>query len=516
MKTEVLVTTRNRETIESFLSACSPWLCSSTHVQHKSDTSGVNFPTAWTQSVNDDTRAIENSIRLCKSPTLIIVGEARERSTTQNLVTKTQYRRRSLSMVLWWDKSRHSFPSMLSTGALPSSSPSPMRSPKTLVIAGIALALLSTSYQSSLFLVAGYLLSKITRPSTKSVLPTPRRIGTQGKDARASIFLEEKRIQIRTTTSSYLNFWIHPKFGWTHARIPVTGEQQIHSIQQDKTHKWCFRFDESGFRKPSTIQITKPRQGKRILWLGCSIAEGWGVDEKDWCVTLIQNQNPNWEITNRAVGNYSIYQMYLQLVEEIQRAPYDAVVACLHDGLTWRLSKYFRRFYRNRAQPVFDISDKSVTPRGTQKPQGPNSIDFSVPRNWRSEKTIKRERESNIAANLTLLENIKTKCDDKQTPVLFLGVDRFNDYKNALMQKDYHWTNAGVDRFDKKENGLKTWTLWPFDGHPNQEAHKRYASVGIEALRLIFDGKKIPHFDENPAETTSTAYQVPTDTYTLI
>lgn len=515
MNTEVFVCTRDHETTASFLAASSNWLDQATLVHHPGSAPFTNAPQTWSWRHDVEPTTLQAKILSCATPTLVIVGDESQKESIHTFVTKNLYRRKSMSMLLWWDKSRHSFPSMLSIGTLPSTEPSPMRSPSVLIFFVFTILLLTVSFYGGLMLLSGFLISKLLSPKNRNKLPPPRQIGTQGADARASVFLEEKRLQIRTSTSAYLNFWIHPQLGWTHARMPVSGEQHIHSIQQGTSHKWRFHFDAHGFRTTTSSPSSTRETSKRILWLGCSIAEGWGVDEQDWCVTLVENEMPQWKLTNRAVGNYSIYQMYLNLLEETKNTQYDAVVACLHDGLTWRISNYFRRFYRNRAQPIFDATNGNITPLGSLAPKGPNSVDFSFPNSWLPSSIKKKHHKNETSQNRLLIETMQNVCDTQGTPLLFLGVDRFTDYKRMLAENDYHWIDTGVDRFDKKNHGQRNWTLWPFDGHPNQAAHKRYATTACDALKLIFDSKKIPHFDEASIVEYSRADRVPTDTYTL-
>ena len=79
------------------------------------------------------------------------------------------------------------------------------------------------------------------------------------------------------------------------------------------------------------------------------------------------------------------------------------------------------------------------------------------------------------------------------TKLLIACIDESSEYYNFLDKNNFDWCITGVNTNETNEKGVFKWISFPFDNHPNELAHKKYAKSIEEAIRtLLKDGDVKP------------------------
>jgi hypothetical protein len=113
-----------------------------------------------------------------------------------------------------------------------------------------------------------------------------------------------------------------------------------------------YTINEHGFRS-LTAYRDDPRRFK-VMIVGDSITFGADADDRETWPYLLQQRAPELNVINLGVGGYGLDQMYITLVEEIDKYRPDLVIAAyIHDDL-YRTLLSFRDYLKPRFYPDGD------------------------------------------------------------------------------------------------------------------------------------------------------------------
>lgn len=237
---------------------------------------------------------------------------------------------------------------------------------------------------------------------------------------------------------------------------------------------------------PGTVNDTF----ENVVFLGCSFTYGYGVNDNESFPALIQDERPEWNITNRAVVGYGTAQHLLQLRDLLKNDPPECVILCLSSVHFIRtvLSQEYRANlhigYRRSSSdvdnrmsgarfPYFDNCKRKV------KHVAWNSLYSELPgRYWLASANflqgiLERGREPDcnpVEVTACLIREMKERCSKLKIPFGVVCLDK--SHQTVALKKqlpEVQWKNVGFSFKNKK------YTHLPYDSHPNAAGHKKIA-----------------------------------------
>ncbi|MEM7147630.1 MAG: hypothetical protein AAF591_21170 [Verrucomicrobiota bacterium] len=106
---------------------------------------------------------------------------------------------------------------------------------------------------------------------------------------------------------------VHPVLGW---RLKENSTLLLPSFDPEKPDI-TYTFLKDGMRKSNTSQGNAPDHRPKLIIVGGSYAQGYGLPDHESLGWQIQDRVPNLEILNYAVGAYGTYQSLLRLQDAI-------------------------------------------------------------------------------------------------------------------------------------------------------------------------------------------------------
>lgn len=259
---------------------------------------------------------------------------------------------------------------------------------------------------------------------------------------------------------------------------------------------------ENGERK---IPGSDTNNGPEVLFLGCSYAYGYGVNDDESFPALIQKNHPDWNVRNAAVVGYGTTQHLIQLRERLKNHPPESVIVALSSAHLIRTVLSQR--YRSNLKIGFKRSSTKVDRRmkGSKFPYM-NSCGKISYQDWETMYTEIPGRYWFATANYFQIQydNAKEpKCDPieitsciimemaelcRQKNISFGVVCLDTNHKTREIQNRLHslpWINIGFSFKSKK------YTHLPHDSHPNQKGHKKIANQVEPFIETLLNNAKI-------------------------
>ncbi len=284
----------------------------------------------------------------------------------------------------------------------------------------------------------------------------------------------------------------HPVFGWTHGsgvdmtRRYVRDEREYHYRVQTDTH---------GHRRTSEHDPRGSRSSQRIAMLGCSYTFGAGVNDNETYAWRAQAALSAYEVTNYGCCGYSLFQMLLVLEELLRETRPNVVTLGFHPSLakriTWTAAEVRSLFSDGKRFPFCRLKRGRLWRCG---PTGYCHVPGSckdVLLKWLEEGLNRlrftRDRRTKVMrrTNEYLLLAMKGLCEAHGARFLVVCLDDCPEYYSFFSDQDFTWVATSVRVWNSLNS---SWTLYPFDSHPNQRAHAAWGSRLAEVLPSVMCG----------------------------
>ena len=294
-----------------------------------------------------------------------------------------------------------------------------------------------------------------------------------------------------------------PELGWTHGacadvlrRVTFRGRRSSYRV----------RTDAAGHRITERRHAHTCSEHSSVAMLGCSYTFGAGVSDDETYPWLVQATLRDWRITNYGCCGYSLYQMLLLLRALLETEGPRVVTVGLHGGLTrrlaWSTAELRDIFATGRKFPTCALRKGGLV---QYAPIGYKEIplsrcDGALAWTQASMNSLRlwavRRRSSLQKTNEYLLREMKRTAERHGAELLVACLDGCEEYYRFLYANGFKWFVSSVDLCSKTDT---SWTLEPFDSHPNQRAHSVWAAEMTEALLAVDSGQHPrPHVESLP------------------
>jgi len=261
---------------------------------------------------------------------------------------------------------------------------------------------------------------------------------------------------------------------------------QLQSLAGLRSRTWRFTatLDAQGYRTTSSSSVTEPSRPE--VWIyGCSYTWGWPLSNQETFAFLLQTSLANYTIRNLAGNGYGTVHALLHLRNELQgknSRPVVVIVVYNKFHLVRNVAAPSRlREYRFVAGRV-DFSGFQH-PRAALGRDGTLSVDLVPLLPSDDPNPTAKHMES---VTVAILDEIKALCDAHAIlPVLAVQSDvSFGKVTQHCSEAGWHVIDMSLpmplpDRY----------RLLPFDGHPNQAAHREYAAKLMKGLSPILNSR---------------------------
>jgi hypothetical protein len=296
-----------------------------------------------------------------------------------------------------------------------------------------------------------------------------------------------------------VNWEVDSKLGWIlkkNSRLDI----KISIPGLNVSHKFSYETDSKRRRRSSIKDVSESSKKKTIAIYGCSFTFGHSLSDNQTYSWLLQKKFNEKNIYNYAVAGYSLFQSLLVLEKTILIDKPEIVVIGFHPDLGWRNTCSIN--WVERLQNTWKIPScvSRVNKLIRYKPKGYLSFGSNLRIIKVVEKVINKLRFYGRGSPKTihntmehLLLQIQKTCQKNSTKLLIACIDESSEYYNFLDKNNFDWCITGVNTTETNEKGVFKWISFPFDNHPNELAHKKYAKSIEEAIRtLLKDGDVKP------------------------
>jgi hypothetical protein len=279
---------------------------------------------------------------------------------------------------------------------------------------------------------------------------------------------------------------IDNEFGW----IPKKG---IHNFKpwakEGKDTVLTINKDRSRFINNQNESINK------IIFIGGSFTQGWGVNDKETFTYLLQKKFTDFKLFNFGVGGYGGHQSLLTLErvfkekEDVKNViygflPHHEVRNVAAGSWLWLLTHFSKRGLVKL--PYSSISDTNLLVRNksTQYIKLPlseySALIAKIEKKIMKFKSFKREKDQTQISLLIIeaMHDLSIKNNSKFTIIMFrkFGDAREKKYEQFFNQKNISNIKCYFP------NGSK-YTV-PGDGHPNELSHKIMSDCIFKKLKV--------------------------------
>ncbi|MFH2204210.1 MAG: hypothetical protein ABIJ96_13915 [Elusimicrobiota bacterium] len=263
-------------------------------------------------------------------------------------------------------------------------------------------------------------------------------------------------------------------------------------------HSLVYNTIENGSRRTSSASAESKKHCPVISILGCSNTYGHSLNDEETYAWLLQEQFPEKRVINYGVAGYSLYQCLLVLEKTIKEDGPEVVVIGFHPDLGWRNTSSFA--WAHRINDTWRIPS-CVSRKGKlhrYPPRGYVGLPYS---GFRVAKSLelymnrllfwRRGQKAVIQKTMEhLLLQMRALCERHGAKLIVACLDESRMYYDFLNKNGFSWCVTGVDTNELTKDGRFRWILYPFDNHPNQDAHRRYAEVIGEAAGDVLAGRR--------------------------
>jgi hypothetical protein len=258
-------------------------------------------------------------------------------------------------------------------------------------------------------------------------------------------------------------------------------------IQFKNGYSWSATHGADSLRITSSqIPLTDPRP--QIFVYGCSVAYGYGVADSESFPYLLQDILPGMNVKNYAVPGFAQVHAYLQLKEAIATGNVPRLVV-----LTYASFHDIRNtLCRQRRKDIYPYNRKSRIDGiayPVAKYESPNSFSiYYEPIRYREWPLMRYSAALHLAENQfnqsevkwkkshevskLLIRAIHTLCVEHGIQLVVAGIQ--NDPSTREMLSSC--ARTGIDSVDLSfEPNDQSYTLQPFDPHPNARGHAYFA-----------------------------------------
>lgn len=266
-------------------------------------------------------------------------------------------------------------------------------------------------------------------------------------------------------------------------------------------HKLQFSANHTPDSNRVTKLASKTSKAKEIWIYGCSFTYGWGLDDTASFPFKVQKALPQFNILNKGVPGHGTVQHLMRLGRELRTAKRKPrlVVLCygsFHDDRSV-LSHQQRRFYKramfsdktNRdfthiRLPFIALSDpQTINFESIANLYAPWSVSRkSALMNFVETKWLgMKDRYSDMEmASLHLISEMNDIAEDAGIEFLVAGILQNEKTEEMLGML----TDEQIDNLDISVNTLDpSYTLAPYDDHPNSKATQGYKNTLVEFVR---------------------------------
>lgn len=234
---------------------------------------------------------------------------------------------------------------------------------------------------------------------------------------------------------------------------------------------------------------TYPAKERKEIWIfGCSLTEGWSVNDEETYSWLLQEKFKDYEVVNFGGGGYSTVQSLIQFREALRSGKRPALVilayAFFHDQRntltrSWRKIRIAYGGYHNlrgislpymkwsddkKPEILYQPLDYHEFPLARRSALA-NLIDETY--NGFLESTYHSHEVSRAVIN-----EIAGLCSANGIKLVVAGIHA-NPQTTAMLE---HCQTKNIDTVDiSVDLGLKKNTNLPYDSHPSAHAHEQYA-----------------------------------------
>lgn len=309
----------------------------------------------------------------------------------------------------------------------------------------------------------------------------------------------ERAIKVTTNNTRQARSRFDEQLGWKN--LPNEDKlTEVHIPRLGCVHTWKASSDETGCRKTSKDSAKHIDNYLVVSILGCSLTYGVGLNDENTYAWQLQEKFPQKQVKNYGVAGYSLYQMLLVLERTIETdKPEVVVLGFFYDHELRNTNSFRNRIYQaNRWRNPSCISKRGKLRRFP--PKGYNRLPlgeiFEITKllefNLNNLRFIGRGNNKIMRTTTEhLLLKIRSLCEKNNSKFLIACLDYSEPYYEFFMKHGFSWCITGVNRSELTDDVRSRWTLYPFDGHPNQEANKRYAKVIGDAIERVLAGKHV-------------------------
>lgn len=248
--------------------------------------------------------------------------------------------------------------------------------------------------------------------------------------------------------------------GWAHA--PSTSGRHFMPSSFDVT----YHIDEKGNRR-TNASYDLPK----ILFVGCSITFGYGIEDDSTFVSILESQLPGYKMVNTCVSGYGTGQAYLDVMSNLKQ--YDDIRMVVypfinHHSTRNYLRKSWLKFLDERLHPHFEVENDKLTQVGMADPEK-DAIEDTLLLN-------KKEAEITFA----LVKAMQDSCAARQIPFLLVHLpDDWTESMNNLVKPIVAPANYLDLQPSLDLNTMKHLN----DSHPNGKGHRLIAEQLLPFLR---------------------------------
>ncbi|MCE7992878.1 MAG: hypothetical protein HEP71_12895 [Roseivirga sp.] len=252
------------------------------------------------------------------------------------------------------------------------------------------------------------------------------------------------------------------------------------------------------------IPAGKNELNPAVLMLGCSFTYGYGVNDDENFVSLLQKEFPDFNFRNAGVIGYGTVQSLMQLREAIKKDSLQAVVLnfssfhLMRNGLSQTYRSNLKMGYQRSSQTVESLMREARFPYINSCDLKINyqpwetmytnwyGREWSAIVNWQQLADDRRKdaRIDELMVAMCIIHEIVNLCEDRGIAFGLVCLDttpETEELNRALPEID--WLNAGFDFTNEALTNL------PYDSHPSAEGHAYLAEKMKPFLTGLMDGK---------------------------
>lgn len=275
----------------------------------------------------------------------------------------------------------------------------------------------------------------------------------------------------------------HPVYGYI-------SKQGQYTINQNHKNYFTVTNNSKGYRITSQ---TKEYKAKPEVWMfGCSLTNGWMLNDEETFCWLAQQQLPDYHICNYGVPSYSNLQSLLQLQELLKTKAAPKLVV-LNFAWFHNIRNTYVRYWEKSIAPVgmlngLQIPYARLTDNRYEVKYKPlvyhawPLMEYSAFSHFLETSYNRFEDETLVKSykvTIAILEDMDRICKEKNIPFIITNVDGSEETKGFME----HLQKKGIPNADiSVDLTIPENTFLPDDPHPSAKANQEMAEKLVKLI----------------------------------